>query len=128
MHKLLADVSLGKFSPVTDAYSKASADSGAPDAAIHNLEIFISNLIGLLTAMAGLFFIFYFVMGGLNWVTAGGEKGKIEKAREQMFQGVVGLVIIAISYSVVGLIGSFVGIDILHPGQQILKLNPLGGP
>jgi hypothetical protein len=121
MMTLLAD-KLGTLSPPTDAFS-AGSDTGA--GAGLNLETFISNAIGAITITAGLFFVFYFVMGGLTWVTAGGEKGKLEKARDQMFQGVTGMIIIVISYGLIGIIGGFLGLDILNPATVITKfLHP----
>jgi cytochrome bd-type quinol oxidase subunit 2 len=109
--------------PASDAFSKGSAVR--PDTAVNNVELFISNMIGLLTIVAGLFFVFYFIMGGLNWITAGGEQGKIEKARDQMVQSVIGMVVIVISYGLMGIIGKFLGIDILQPGNTFLmQLDP----
>ncbi len=122
-HTLLAaGTSIGGFEPPTTAYSQGSANSGA--AAAGNVEHFISNAIGGLTIIGGLFFIFYFVMGGVNWITAGGEQGKVTKARDQMIQGVIGMVVIVISYGLMGVIGGFVGFDFLHPAATFLKLVP----
>jgi hypothetical protein len=122
MFSLIADTNLGGFEPPTEAYSANSATTGS-NAAL-NLERFISNAIGALTVLGGLFFIFYFVMGGLNWVTAGGEQSKVTKARDQMIQGVVGMVVIVISYGLLGLVGGFVGFNFLNPGQAIIDLRP----
>lgn len=115
------DIPLGTIDPVTDAYSKGSTtETGA----ITNLELFLSNLIGFLTTLAAIFFIIYFFMGAFGWVTSGGDKGKTEKAREQITQGVLGLVLIIAAYAIIGLIGSIIGLDILTPGKLILELKP----
>lgn len=87
--------------------------------ALTGLELLISRIIGFLTTLAGIFFIFYFILGALSWVTAGGDTGKTQKARDQIVQGVIGLVIIVGSYAVIGIIGSVVGIDILNPAAQL---------
>lgn len=121
-HTLLAQQSIGTFKPPTDAFSLNSEISG--EAATSNFEHFISNAIAALTIIGGLFFIFYFVMGGLNWITAGGEQGKITKARDQMVQGVVGMIVIIISYGLIGVVGALVGFDFLHPGFTFLQLRP----
>ena len=124
--KLLADAAPptkifgGGITPPSDAFNSANSTVG--ETSLQNLETFISNGLGLLTILAGLFFIFYFVSAGMNWITAGGDSGKIQKARDQMVQSVLGLIIIAISYGIVGLVGSFLGIQILQPGNAVLKI------
>lgn len=88
------------------------------------IEVIISNVIGALTVVAGLFFVIYFIMAGVNWVTAGGDSGKIQKARDQMIQGAIGLVVIVMAYGLVGLISNLVGIHLLTPGQLLKDLQP----
>jgi hypothetical protein len=122
-HTLLAAANgnLGTFAPPSDAFSK---DSTSGLNATSNLELFMSNVIGAMTLIAGIFFIFYFVMGGLNWVTAGGEQGKVTKARDQMVQAVIGLVVIVMAYGLIGLVGQFVGLHLLNPAEEFQKIIP----
>ncbi len=94
------------------------------EGATASLELFISNMIGVLTVFAGLFFIVYFVMAALTWVTSGGDTGKLQNARERMLHGVLGLVIVVAAYGIVGLIGSIVGFDLLNPAEKLLELAP----
>lgn len=128
MKNLLAEsTQIGGLTPPSEAFSKNSELSA--NYAASNLEKFISNVVGALTVIASLFFIFYFVMGGLNWVTAGGDKGKVDKARDQMVQGVIGMIVIVISYGLLGVIGQFVGLDLLNPGRTFVQqLDPLNPP
>lgn len=123
---LAADQPIGGFTPPTDSFSTHSTDVGGVGAA-NNLELFVSNAISFLTILAGIFFIFYFVMGALSWTTAGGEEAKVTKARDQMTQAVIGMVVVVISYSLIGVVGTFLGFDFLHPGCQFLKLIPGAG-
>lgn len=121
------NLQLGKILPVTDAYSKGSeATSGA--GAILNLELLISNMIGLITVVGAMFFLVEFFIGGFNWVSSGGDKGKVETARNKMTNGAIGMIIMVASYAIIGLVGSIIGLDILNPGAEIMKLVPgLGG-
>jgi hypothetical protein len=128
MLKLLSQANFGGgfTPPVQNAYTTGSAESSLK--ALSNGEALLSAVIGFLTIVAGLLFIFHFVVGALNWVSAGGEQGKIQKARDKMTQGVVGLVVIVISYALIGIVGSVVGLDLLRPGKQIYeRLNPNTG-
>jgi hypothetical protein len=113
---------LGSFKPpVENDFTKgAGTDRGA----LTNLETIISNVIGLMTVLAGLFFLFQFLSAALSWVTSGGEKGKLESARTQMLNATIGLVLVVASYAIIGLIGRVVGIDILQPAAQLQKVIP----
>lgn len=93
--------------------------------ALGNLELFVSRMIGGLTILGGIFFIIYFVLGAFTWITAGGDSSKIQKSRDQMVQGVLGLIVIVIAYSIVGIVGTFVGFDLLTPAQQIENIFDL---
>ncbi len=117
---LLAE-SLGTFSPPSEAYS---AGSEAGDMALTNLESFISNIIGFLTILGGIFFIVYFLIGGLTWITAGGDSGKVGKARNQMIQGVIGLVVVVAAYSIIGIVGNIIGFNLLMPAAALRALIP----
>jgi hypothetical protein len=79
----------------------------------------ISFLITLMTALAGLFFLAQFFMGAFNWINAGGEAKKVQESRDRITQGIMGLVVIIVAYSVIGLISTVLGIEILNPGQFI---------
>lgn len=112
-------IDLGGFTPATDAYSTGS-DTAA--GAIANTELMISNAIGGITVLSGVAFVAYFLIASFRWVTSGGDKGKVESARNQMTQGVLGLVIVVASYGIVGLLGTAVGLRLLNPGQMICEI------
>jgi hypothetical protein len=104
----------------------AGNDSGAAGTTnvLTNVETFISNVIGVLTVLGGLFFVFFFVQGAFSWITAGGDSGQIEKARNKMIQGVLGLIVLVASYAIIGLIGAIVGLNLLNPAKSLEKLVP----
>jgi hypothetical protein len=93
-----------------------------------NLEFFISNLIGFLTALGSIFFVIYFVLGAFQWITSGGDKGKLESARNRMMYGVLGMILIIASYSLLGLLSGLIGVDFLNPAEQIRNIvAPISG-
>jgi hypothetical protein len=83
----------------------------------------MSNVLVILTLVAGMAFVLYFLLGGLNWITAGGDKGKIDKAKGMMTNGAIGMIIIALSYAITWIVGKALGIDILNPGTIINGLT-----
>ena len=125
-------IDLGTFDPPTGAYSEGSGDDPSGGTALTNVETLISNVIGLLTVLASLMFVIYFILGAFEWISSGGDKGKLEKARNRMMYGVIGMIIIVGAYSLLGLLSGIIGIDFLNPAQQIrdivAPLSPASGP
>ncbi|EKD53514.1 MAG: hypothetical protein ACD_61C00023G0004 [uncultured bacterium] len=87
------------------------------------LGTLLSSLITTITVVGSLAFVIYFTMGGLKWITAGGDKGKVSEAQTSMTQAAIGLVAIVASYFIIGIVGAVLGIDILNPFTT-LKLTP----
>ncbi len=87
------------------------------------VEKLISNILVILTLVAGIAFALYFLLGGLNWITAGGDKGKIDKAKSMMTGGATGIIVVTVSYAIVWIVGKALGLDILNPGALINGLT-----
>ena len=116
------EINLGGFTPPTGAYSEGSAGDTGGAGALENMEKLISNMIGLLTVLASLMFVVYFILGAFEWISSGGDKGKLEKARNRMMYGVLGMIIIVGAYSLLGLLSGIIGIDFLNPAEQIRNI------
>lgn len=71
----------------------------------------ISALIGLMTVLAGIWFMFQFLIGGFYWITSGGEKSKLESARDRITNAFIGLVVVVAGWSILALAGQFLGLD-----------------
>lgn len=81
--------------------------------------------VGLLTLIAGIWFIFLLISGGIEWMASGGDKGKLASARSRMFSGAVGLAIVVAALFLAEIFGGLVGLpDILNPGGIIEGLGP----
>lgn len=97
------------------------------DTASTTLTKIFSNTFGVLTIVGGLMFILFFVLGGLSWLTSSGDREKVEKAKKQMTNAAIGLIIVVASYSIAFVIGRVLGVEILSPARYIQKLGPQGG-
>lgn len=84
---------------------------------------FISTVINSITVVSGLAFLLFFVIAGLKWITSSGEKGRAEEAKTELTQTAIGLIVVAVSYFIAGIVGGVVGIDILNPCKL---LDPTG--
>ena len=88
-------------------------------------ENLISTVVGFLTIVAGISFILYFIIAGFSWITAGGDPEKVKKAQANITNALIGLIIVAIAYTVTAIVGSLLGFDILNPATVIEeKLSP----
>lgn len=87
----------------------------------------VSSIIGMMTIAAAIWFVFQFMVGGFFWITAGGDKANLEKARHRISDAFIGLIIVVIGWAVLALAGQFLGIDtvIKDPKSIIdsLKIN-----
>jgi len=72
----------------------------------------IGNLIGAIFIFAFLMAFVQLLVGGISWITAGGDKGKLQEARDKITQALVGLVVIGAVWAIAVLIGRFIGIDL----------------
>lgn len=115
----------GSFSPIKENTYTTGVTTGSQ--VLQTLEKIISNVIGILTILATLFFIFQFVIAAITWVTAG-EASNVAKSRQKMVNAFIGLIIVVASYAIIGVIGTIVGIDILNPATELGKLIPAAGP
>lgn len=88
-----------------------------PPTGFENLnEISFGGLVGLAISfvliVAAIAFFFMLVLGGIKWITSGGDKGKTEAARNQITAGLVGLVIVFAAWAILTLIESFFGVSL----------------
>lgn len=63
---------------------------------------------------AGLAVILYFILAGISWLTAGGDKTKVEEARSRMTNALIGITIVFGTFAIVNFVGPIFGIDFLN--------------
>lgn len=86
--------------------------------------LLMSRIIGLLTAIAALWFIFVLISGAYGWMAAGSDKQALDNAKKKITNGVIGLFVVVISYTLIGVIGFIFGIDIIRLEALIQSINP----
>jgi hypothetical protein len=74
---------------------------------------FISTLFRLIIVVAGLWALLQFILGGLGYITAGGDAKKVQDSLHKITYSIIGLVIIAASFIIIAIL------------SQILFGNPL---
>lgn len=99
----------------------AAATNGPPKLITTEWDIwqwieYISRVVFYLGLAAVIVFL---IIGGIKWITAGGDKEQAEAAKTQITNAVIGLIIIAGAYAIVYLILRLLG------GTWV---SPWGGP
>lgn len=61
--------------------------------------------------LAALFVFVMLIMGGYAWITAGGDKAKVEEARGRITNAIIGLAIVAAAWALMTVISNFFGVD-----------------
>ncbi|CAN5297372.1 hypothetical protein BH10PAT2_BH10PAT2_0120 [soil metagenome] len=76
----------------------------------------------------------YLVLGGIEYITSGGEKAKTEAARNKITSAIIGLIIVASSYAILTVVLNFIGykdtttfLDVGVPGPAVVA-TPLPAP
>ena len=76
-----------------------------------------------MTLIAGIFFFFILLSGAIGWISSGGDRQKIESARQRVFNGVIGIVVVVAAIFIVQFAGGIIGFpDILNPESTISRL------
>lgn len=98
----------------TQGYTFAKGDSIGG-----RLSLVLSNIIGIFTVIAGLAFIYYFILGAINWVSAGGDTQKVTLARQQIINALIGLTIVVLAGPITALLERLLGVPLTNPSTLI---------
>lgn len=75
------------------------------------LSSIISTIAEVLIILSGLAFFIFFIIAAYKWLTAGGEESKVEEARTQITNAIIGLAIAASAFVVYQIVTAFFGIS-----------------
>ncbi len=112
------------MSLISQVYAAGSGTIGVPQPSgmkITDIGVLISRIISVTFIIAGILTFAFLVIGGVEWLTSGGDKGKTESARNRITAAVVGLAIVAASWAVMKLIAYFFGVDVFEGNINLPK-------
>ena len=69
----------------------------------------ITGIINAIIAVLGIVAVIVIIMGGISYMTSSGDAGKVKKAKDTILYGIIGLVIVVLSFAIV----NFVIVNIL---------------
>lgn len=86
----------------------------------------VSSVIGFMTVVAGIWFLFQILYSGYEWTSAGGDTKKIAGARERITHAFMGFVIVVGAWSLLAVAGQFFGYNTLVD-PTVLDTLPIQG-
>lgn len=107
MNRQLAQISNPVLPPGLGGGNNPNPNSGG--AALGQL---ISNLVGALFIAGFLLTFMELLLGGISWITAGGDKQKLELARDKITNAIVGIIIVGAVYALSSLVARFFGLNL----------------
>src|SRR3989344_7078693 len=81
----------------------------------------INSLVGLIIAIAGLLFFFYLLIGGIRYMTAGGDSKAIGAATSAITTALIGFLLVISAYFIALFISEVFNIEILRPNIPVLQ-------
>ena len=87
---------------------------------------FISGLlkviIGVAFIVGSVIFVFMLLFGAVEWISSGGDKAKVEAARDRILHALIGLVLLFSVFAAAILINNIFGINILVFNPSIINI------
>jgi len=71
----------------------------------------VSNLINLVLVIAFVVFLFLLLLGGIQWITSGGDKDSLAKAKGKITSSIIGIVVVLCAWAILNLVKYFFGIS-----------------
>lgn len=72
----------------------------------------ITNALTIVFIVAILMVLFFLIIGAFQWITSGGDKDKVGKARGTIVNALIGLAVLALAFVIITVVGQIVNINI----------------
>jgi hypothetical protein len=82
----------------------------------------VSAAITLLFSLGAIVFLGILMVGGIQWITSGGDKVRVEAARGRVSSAIIGLVILLSVFAVVIAIEYFFGVNLTSFNVEDFKI------
>ncbi|MDQ3008380.1 MAG: pilin [bacterium] len=93
---------------VPETFNSAQAGSG--------FGPFVGSILTAIMAIAALLVLLNLIWGAIEWISSGGDKGKLESARNRITQSIIGIIVLAASLAIFTALQTFLGINVINFG------------
>ncbi len=115
----------------TEIFGKIQAPSQLSGLGIGSagLSSFLSRILTILYSVAAVAFVFMVVYSAVQLILSGGDKEKIGQARSRLTYAIIGLILLALAFVIIRVIGTLTGFSlfregILSPPAAVQYLSP----
>jgi hypothetical protein len=95
--------------PITSPLTKYTGTHG------EGLFIFLGNVLKLAGTIAGIYMVIQLIIAGFTYISASGDPKKTEQAWAQIWQSILGMVVIASAFVIASVVERLTGIKIISP-------------
>ena len=114
------------FITASTVFAQESIQISAPKAGYANLGNFVTNVITIGFAVAILVVLVMLVWGAFEWITSGGDKDAVAKARNRIINALIGLAVLAIAFAMARVAAQFLGFDLANITVPTPNPSPSG--
>jgi len=82
----------------------------------------LSTFVTAALIIGGVYFFFTLVLGAISWMSAGGDKTKVEEAQSKIRNALIGVFILFAVFAIVKFVESVFGIQILNINVGALRV------
>ncbi len=93
-----------------------------------DLGAFVSNVLILAFAIALLVVLVMLIWGAFEWITSGGDKEAVGKARNRIVNALIGLAVLAVAFALATVAGQFLGFTLTKIPIPTPPANPTPAP
>lgn len=79
----------------------------------------VAGIVGFLLVLASIWAFLQILLAGINWISSGGDKSKLEAAQQRITQGIIGLFIVFAAWGIFLVLLRFLGIIQQSPTGEI---------
>lgn len=94
------------------AVSNFPVEKISPGFEIPGFDKVLTFLIRIFFIVAGLIALFYLLLGALAWITSGGNKENVDKAREKIQAALIGIILIFVVLAIVGVVENILSLGL----------------
>ena len=88
------------------------APPSVPTGGIDVLSKVFKNSLTIMITLAVILCLIYLILGGIQWISSGGDKNKVAGARAKITYAIIGLVVALLAFFIVGLFGYFFNVKL----------------
>ena len=108
---------------LTNVSEAFASEVEVPSSFFTDIGSLISSVLTLVMAIGALLVFLYLILGGIDWITSGGDKTKTEGARNKITAAIIGLIVLAAAWAILTIALNFLGAGDLNSLLQDASIN-----